>query len=118
MLDFTITGQPIGYKRTTQRGKFCDEDYHRYQAYKFHVVNCFLEQCTGDWGHPKPLTTTKGQKTRVDIMIYFNSKGMRHGDPSNVYKGIEDALFTVDKYICGSFDFQYDSNPRVEITIS
>ena len=117
MLKFTIIGQPIGYKRTTQRGKFCDEDYHRYQAYKSHVVNCFLEQCTGDWGHPKPLTTVKGQKTRVDIMIYF--KDFTHGDSDNITKAILDSLFAIDKFCSGSFDFDYDAvNPRVEVVIN
>ncbi len=77
----------------------------------------FLDQCKGDWGHPKPLTTVKGQKTKVDIVIYF--KNYAHGDPSNIHKAIEDALFANDKYCSGSFDYFYDTiNPRVEVTIS
>ena len=116
MLSFIVKGIPIGYKRTTQRAKYC-ESYKRYQQYKDLVVLSFLEQCAGDWGASKPLTTVKGQKTRVDIKIYF--KDFTHGDPDNVFKAIADSIFEVDKYVCGSFDYFYDrTNPRVEVKIS
>ena len=116
-LFFIIYGQPVPYKRTTQNAKWTDEQYHRYQAYKDAIVIAFLEQCQGDWGCDKPLTSVRGQKTRMDIVIYFAD--YKHGDPSNVHKGIEDALFVNDKFCSGSFDFFYDSlNPRVEVSIS
>lgn len=116
MLKFTVKGIPIGYKRTTQRAKYC-ENYKRYQQYKDLVVLAFLEQCAGDWGANKPLTTVKGQKTRVDIKIYF--RDFTHGDPDNVLKAILDSLFVNDKYCSASFDYFYDhANPRVEVQIS
>lgn len=116
MLKFTVNGQPVPYKRTTQAAKFCPK-YKVYQQYKDRVIASFLEQCKGDWGCPKPLTTVKGQKTKLDIKIYF--KNFAHGDPSNIHKGIEDALFANDKYCAGSFDYDYDAkNPRVEVRIS
>jgi hypothetical protein len=116
MFEFTVYGQPVPYCRTTQAAKFSAK-YKRYQQYKDCIVLAFLDQCKGDWGHPKPLTTVKGQKTKVDIVIYF--KNYAHGDPSNIHKAIEDALFANDKYCSGSFDYFYDTiNPRVEVTIS
>ncbi len=115
MIKFVVNGQPVPYKRTTQAAKFCPK-YKVYQEYKDRVVAAFLEQCKGDWGYPKPLTTVKGHKTRVDIKIYF--KNYAHGDPSNVHKAIEDALFENDKFCSGSFDYFYDhENPRVEVNI-
>lgn len=115
-LKFTVLGQPIPYTRTTQNMKFCAK-YKKYQDYKDLVVNSFLDQCKGDWGCPKPLTTARGQKTRVDIMIYFQNYA--HGDGDNIFKAVGDSLFAVDKYVIGSFDFDYDKeNPRVEIQIT
>jgi len=116
-LDFIIRGQPVPYKRTTQNAKWTDEQYHRYQAYKDAIVIAFLEQCQGDWGSDKPLTTVRGQKTRVDLKIFFAD--YKHGDPDNIFKAYADALFVCDKYVSGSFDFWYDAeNPRVEVSIS
>lgn len=116
MIKFTVSGQPVPYKRTTQAAKFCAK-YKAYQEYKDLVIAAFLEQCKGNWGYPKPLTTVKGHKTRVDIKIYF--KNFAHGDGDNVFKAIADSLFACDKYVIGSFDFDYDAkNPRVEVRIS
>ena len=114
---FTVRGNPVPYCRTTQAGARFDKGYKRYQVYKDCVVASFLAQCKGDWGSPKPLTTTKENKTEVKIMIYFQNG--KHGDPDNVFKGIADALFTCDKYVYGSFMFDYDQkNPRVEVEIN
>ncbi len=114
---FVVPGHPVGYKRTTQEGCKFDAGYKRYQEYKDSVVSAFLDQVPGNWGHPKPLTTTKNQKARVDTFIYFKS-GI-HPDPDNVQKAILDSLFKSDKYCAGSFDYDYDKeNPRVEVTLS
>jgi Endodeoxyribonuclease RusA len=105
----------MGYTRTTQRAKY-SRSYRRYMDYKDAVVAAFLEQVPGEWGHPKPLTTTKGSKTRVDIKIYF--KNFVHPDGDNVFKACLDSLFACDKYCSGSYDFGYDAkNPRVEVRI-
>lgn len=52
-------------------------------------------------------------------MVFYKDK--RHGDTDNVAKGINDSIFQKplnDKYIAGSYDFDYDKdNPRVEIII-
>jgi Holliday junction resolvase RusA-like endonuclease len=116
-LSFTVPGHPVGYKRTTQAGCKFDAGYKRYQAYKAEVVVAFLDQCPGDWGHPKPLTTTRASRTRVSVMAYF--KNGVHPDIDNVQKAVQDALFVCDKYCSGNFDFDYDPvNPRVEVTLT
>lgn len=116
-LTFTVPGHPVGYKRTTQAGCKFDAGYKRYQAYKASVVAAFLDQCPGEWGHPKPLTTTRASRTRVSVMIYF--KNGVHADPDNCFKAIADSLFACDKYVLGDFDFDYDSiNPRVKVTLA
>jgi hypothetical protein len=56
------------------------------------------------------------EKVFMDVMIYFGSR--RHGDPENVRKGIQDAIYINDRMVAGSVDFDYDpGNPRVEIEI-
>jgi len=114
-IHFTIPGHPVGYTRTTQ-GSIWKPQYQRYLDYKSAVVAAFLDQVPGEWGYPKPLTTTRELQTEMDTMIYF--KNGRHPDPSNVHKAIEDALFACDKYCDGKFSFDYDKeNPRVEVTL-
>lgn len=116
-ITFVVFGKPVGYKRTTQAGARFDAGYKRYQRYKDAIAASFLSQVPGDWAGTKPLTTVKGEKTRVDIKIYFCD--YTHGDPDNILKAILDALFECDKFVCGSFDFFYDKqNPRVEVTIT
>ena len=120
MLIFSVPGHPKGYTRTTQRGCRFDEKYRAYQDYKDFVVECFLESFP-DWefpvsGNKKPLTSTKTKRVRLEVFIHFEN--LRHSDPSNVVKGIEDALFCCDKFVSGCWDFDYDKEfPRVEVKI-
>ena len=106
---------PVPYKRTTQKQKWRDDEYHKYQRWKAAVVAAFAKS-TGKLPHQ---VLKKGQKYFVTTMIFFKDK--RHGDPDNVHKGINDAVFAApmnDKYVAGSYDFDYDpERPRVEITI-
>ena len=107
---------PVPYKRTTQRQKYVDEDYKKYQQWKAIVYFSFIKQL----GKAPQNFFKKDQKYYVDIMIYF--KDRTHGDSDNIMKGVLDAIFQkplTDKYIAGSFDYQYDKkNPRVEVKIS
>jgi hypothetical protein len=114
-IHFTIPGHPVGYTRTTQNTLW-EPRYLRYTAYKNAVIAAFLDQVPGEWGHPKPLTTTKDSQTHITYMIYFQNG--KHADVDNVAKGIQDALFKCDKYCSQSTSFDYDPiNPRVEVTL-
>jgi hypothetical protein len=56
------------------------------------------------------------EKVYLYVHVYFRDK--RHGDPENVRKGIQDAMYVQDKLVAGCVDFGYDrDNPRVIITI-
>ena len=104
---------PVPYKRTTQRAKFVDKEYQRYQKWKAKVLSDFIKAFKT---YPHRVFQHK-KKYYVDIVVYYKNKA--HGDTDNVYKGILDAIFAKplnDKYICGSMDYFYDKdNPRVEI---
>lgn len=117
MIEFTVsTGDnPVPYKRTTTRQKYKDPDYQKYYMWKNIVISRFALT----YKKMPPMILKKDQKYYVDVMIYFKNK--KHGDPDNIAKGINDAIFVKplsDKYVAGSYDFAYDKeNPRVEIKI-
>lgn len=116
-IQFTIHHytNPVPYKRTTQKQKFKDLDYKTYIDWKNTVVIEFINLFKK---YPHQILE-KNRKYYVDIMVYFKDK--KHGDPDNIAKGINDAIFQKplnDKYIAGSYDFDYDKqDPRVEVII-
>ncbi len=111
---------PLGYTRTTQRGRF-DPKYRLYEAWKDWVWLSFSQQVR-NWKR-----IPDKQKFFLSTMIYYNNDV--RADPSNVFKGIEDALadskkkhqdrlYKDDKWATGRFEFQFDpKNPRVECMI-
>ncbi len=115
---FTVSSgdkNPVPYKRTTQRQKFKDVEYQKYQVWKTKVISAFADKF-------KKLPHnifSKDEKYYVNIKAFY--KDRTHGDTDNIAKGINDAIFQKplnDKYIAGSYDFDYDkSNPRVEVEI-
>lgn len=110
-----VKGNPIPYHRTTQ-GSYWNKSSKRYNAWKNHVVNAYCDQ-TGTKDDGKKPVKKSVERYNMDIMVYFKDK--THADSDNVFKGIADALFENDKYLSGSFDFDYDKeNPRVEVEIS
>ena len=117
MIQFTVANSknPVPYIRTTQKQKWVDEAYKRYQAYKAEIYREFVK-ATGKLPHQilKPKT-----KYYVSIMAYYKDK--THADTDNVAKGVNDAIFQkplCDKYIAGFYDYGYNKeNPRLEITI-
>lgn len=118
ILKFTVkcnNHNPIPYKRTTQKQKFKDQDYHRYLCWKDAIITEFMLKFNK---YPYQILA-KNKKYYIDIVAYYKDK--THGDTDNVAKGINDALFQSplnDKYIAGSYDYKYDKdNPRVEIEI-
>lgn len=106
---------PIPYKRTTQKQKFKDIDYHRYLDWKQQILSEFIKTFKK---YPHQLFA-KNKKYYVNVKAYY--KDAKHGDTDNIAKAVNDAIFNTplnDKYIAGSYDFDYDkSNPRLEIEI-
>lgn len=107
-------GNPVPYKRTTQRAKYKDKEYARYLKWKELIMRYFILKFNK---YPHQIFK-KNHKYYVNIVVYYKDK--THGDTDNIYKGVLDAIFAKplnDKYICGSMDYFYDKeNPRVEIT--
>ena len=116
-MTFTVTHHtnPVPYKRTTQRAKFVSKDYARYKEWKNKIYVAFI----GAFKKPPHKILKNDTKYYVDVMVYYKDK--KHGDTDNIGKGVNDAIFQKplsDKYVAGSFDFDYDkNNPRVEIKI-
>ena len=81
MISITIPSRPIPYKRTTQRQKWVDEQYHKYQAYKELVQICARKAYKGE-------TVTDDVWVSVDIYLY---KG-HQGDIDNYIKGALDSI--------------------------
>ncbi len=77
-------GNPIGYTRMTQRGKWVKPEAKRYEAWKNYVWACLLK------AEPKPPRFENGQKIHIDCYIEYRNG--RRPDPGNVAKGIADAL--------------------------
>lgn len=109
------TDNPVPYKRTTQRQKFKDTEYHKYLSWKSKVVATFVTK----FRKQPHVVFEPNKKYYVNIKAYYKNK--THGDTDNIAKGINDAIFAKplnDKYIAGSYDYDYDKdNPRVEIEI-
>ena len=102
-----IKGNPIPYFRQTQASSRFNKNARRYHAWKDYVRKA---------ANISDKLVTEGKLT-MDIKVYFKDK--THGDSDNIFKGIADAMFKNDKYLSGSFDFDYDiNNPRVEVTIN
>lgn len=105
---------PVPYTRTTQGQKYVDKNYYRYVNWKNTILKAFADK----YGKYPHMILRNNVKYYVTLKIFFNNK--KHGDSDNVFKGVLDAIFQKplsDKYVAGSFDFFYDDNPRVEITI-
>lgn len=101
-------GNPIPYHRTTQRAKWRDPAARRYAAWKKFVQQHALEA---------GLNIGKLEKNgnyRLDVVCGFI--GENHGDPENVRKGIQDALFEIagDKHVWGFVGFAHNSKADKE----
>ncbi len=122
MITFTIPGDPVPYLRMTQgqtrlmripdrktsrQGAAVKARIRRYLVFKEFVLLCSL----GKKYNPAPMS-----KTILNVTVFF--KNRKHGDPDNIRKGIQDALFTQDRCIAGSVDYFYDpQRPRCEVEI-
>lgn len=121
-MKFTVYGNhlgpdknPVPYTRTTTKAKFISPAYQKYAAWKKYVIAACLSKSAKTSLIPGLLDGKK--KTRLDCVCFFMNK--RHGDPENIRKGIQDALFANDKYVWGTVDFFYDKEkPRVEVEIT
>lgn len=119
---FTVLGNPVPYKRMTQgQVKLMRIPYHKLRLASVKVVDGIkryldYKDIVRYSAIKEKFERAPKEKVYLHVMIYFKNKA--HGDPENVRKGIQDALFEQDKYVAGSVDFDYDAdNSRCEIVI-
>lgn len=113
-----LQGNPIPYERTTQRGKWVRPSSIRYRHWKTYVLKSWVEQV-----RKSPPCETDG-RYRLDCHIYLlkdprMGRGCGHGDPENIRKGIQDALFQFgDQHVIGSVEYDHvEKNPCVVVTV-
>lgn len=102
---FTIPGDPVPYLRMTQGqvklmripdsrlrpdGLRIKQRIRTYLAYKDCVRMC---------SEGMAIDRKPRKKVFMDVMIYFSTG--RHGDPENIRKGIQDAIYTQDRMVAG-----------------
>lgn len=134
-IEFTIHGNqeldygnPIPYMRSTQGGQW-KPNVRRYNAWKQHVRGCFLAKCVDEklinheefkhllYIHDSGKPIIYHQKMRCEMHIMIHFKNHAHADSDNIFKGIADALFENDKYLSGSFDFNYALAGSIDVVI-
>ena len=121
-----LNGNPIPYLRMTHKelkllkipdyrmrsrsGLKRKQTLKRYLDWKDYVRTCLqmaiVDQRRATRDEIAYLTETKGKKIQLDCMVYFANRN--HGDPENIRKGIQDAIFANDKHVVGNVDYQYD----------
>ena len=128
--EFVVPGHPVPYLRMTQgQTKLLKIPLSRLRPSGVALRNRiekYFEWKSWVWSHAMAagakavLTGESGKvvnrRAKLDVRIYFGS--LHHGDPDNIRKGIQDALFEKDKFISGCVDFDYDKkNPRCIVKI-
>lgn len=121
---FEIAGleyNPVPYKRTTQRAKFVSKDYKKYLEWKTLLGDTF---CASNPDAPKRIIRRgkdwhavpelSGAYFVETVAIY---KDKTHGDTDNVAKGVLDALFKNDKYVSGSYRYEYGASGGIRVMI-
>ncbi|MFX3626143.1 hypothetical protein ACD574_02265 [Campylobacter sp. LH-2024] len=93
VLKINLTNNPVPYKRTTQRAKWMDMEYKKYQDFKELLKWEFRKQ--NNISSFKAFDKKKNYE--FSLKIGFNNK--KHGDADNIVKGVLDALFENDKNV-------------------
>lgn len=110
-----VKGNPIPYFRQTQRSARFNKNAIRYHHWKDYVRTAFNE-AVGSFTVSQNILLEVPVKAYLHTKIYYANK--KHADSDNVQKGIKDALFSNDKMVAGTYDFDYDKDtPRVECVL-
>jgi hypothetical protein len=91
-IEFTVPGPLFPYRRIRDKGR-----YQPYAQYKNRVLSIAMEH-----GWKGRVASVKDWPVRLSVIARW--KNNPRSDHSNIFKGIEDALFTQDRYvIIGSY---------------
>jgi len=115
------TGNPLGYHRQTQRGKYSPKakDYHNWQnwvKWSWVKVHHYLPEIIRLSQRAAGAYEWEGFD-HYELNTYIDFKGEVHADAENVRKGIQDSLFKRDKHVWGKVEFQHRSPPGVTIEV-
>jgi hypothetical protein len=87
-ISFKVPGKLLGYRRPGDK----NADYKKYSEFKNLVLALAMER--GWEGRAKALMECP---IRLSVHVRWNKKP--HSDWSNIFKSIEDALFSQDRYV-------------------
>jgi hypothetical protein len=127
--EFIVPGNPVPYLRMTQgqlkmlkipdyrlshKQLLVKRKIQRYAKWKSWVhAHIPKELISGEFAYLLVGTV----KTFLHVHAFFEN--LRHGDPDNIRKGIQDAIYYNDKLVGGCVDFDYDrQNPRCIVKVS
>lgn len=122
---------PKGYTRTTQKSKAFSRSALEYETWKSHVWESVIQE-----GRRQGIDLPRAQDgEKIFLYMHITYNNDVRSDPSNVFKGVEDALADVkvkkhgngfiipriykdDKNVEGSFSFEHNPRtPGVSISI-
>jgi len=119
-----VHGNPIPWEAMSQRSKWVNRRAKRYIAWKTYIQQCWLEK----FGRAP---SWDGRRIyRLDVHCVFKHPGTdytksdwcSHGDPTNLRKAVEDAIFgkytgANDKHVWGEVTFDHSSAPGLLIQV-
>jgi len=115
-----VNGNPIPWQAMSQRSKWTSSAAGRYIAWKKYIQGCWLEK----YGVPY-FDQRRVHQLNIHCVFKVKKKSTgrcSHADPTNVRKGVEDALFgkftqSDDQHVWGSTNFSHGIAPGVLIEI-
>lgn len=107
--ELTYTGEIVPYVRTTQRQKWVDPRYKRYQRFKD-----ALRLVANTKGFPDSLNT--GSAYSLSLTMYWRKKA--RADLDNLLKGILDSLFTQDRRVTKLDAVSYEQSGEEYLTLA
>lgn len=88
VLQFTVPGPLLGYRRPKDK----NANYKKYSQFKNFVLMLAMEV-----GWKGRIASLMEVPVRLSVLVRWKKKP--HSDWSNIFKSIEDALFSQDRYV-------------------
>lgn len=113
VLKIDLKENAVPYKRTTQKAKWLDKDYKKYQAFK-EFLKCEFAKQNKIYSHQ-----VLDVKKTYEFKLKIGFKNKKHGDADNIVKGILDALFKSDKNVLkGKYEVVSFKKSFIELEIN
>lgn len=102
-ITFTVPGKLMGYRRPRDK----DANYKKYTEFKNYVLLLAME--SGWKGRIDSLMETP---VRLSVLVRWNNNP--RSDWSNIFKSIEDAIFSQDRYVKPGQKSDVEWNAKIE----